>query len=66
MQWIKSSYSAYNGSCVEVARPGGAVLVRDSKDPQSPELAFTPDEWRAFLEGLGGAGGITSPRASTA
>ena len=63
--WIKSSYSAYNGSCVEVARPGSAVLVRDSKDPQSPVLKFTPGEWRAFLEGLGGAGGL-SPGASTA
>lgn len=49
LTWRKSSWSAYNGSCVEVAAAAGAVLVRDSKDPGGPVLAFTPDEWRTFL-----------------
>jgi len=45
----KSSYSAYNGNCAEVATlPDGRVGVRDSKDPW-PVLSFTPGAWGAFL-----------------
>ncbi len=47
--WRKSSYSAYNGSCVETARLPSSVLVRDSKDPDGPRLEFTATQWRAFL-----------------
>jgi hypothetical protein len=48
--WRKSTYSGDNGGgCVEVARNlPGIVAVRDSKDPEGPKLAFTPDQWRAF------------------
>jgi hypothetical protein len=48
--WRKSSYSSGNGGqCVEVARNlPGVIAVRDSKDPDGPELAFAPGEWRAF------------------
>jgi hypothetical protein len=28
------------------------VLVRDSKDPAGPRLAFTAAEWVAFLAGV--------------
>ena len=39
--WRKSSYSGANGgNCVEVADGPGSVLVRDSKDPDGPRLAF--------------------------
>jgi Domain of unknown function (DUF397) len=49
-EWRKSSWSANNGNCVEVARlVGGRVGVRDSKDAQGPVLAFSPDAWRAFV-----------------
>jgi hypothetical protein len=50
--WRTSSYSGNNGGqCVEVAmNPNGtpACLMRDSKNPGGPVLAFTPSQWRAF------------------
>jgi Domain of unknown function (DUF397) len=51
--WIKSSYSAHNGNCLALKWTRGAVLVKDSKNPHGPVLAFTPAEWRAFLASLG-------------
>jgi hypothetical protein len=36
---------------VEVANAGGNLLVRNSKHPDGPILAFTKAEWRAFLAG---------------
>jgi len=53
-QWRKSSYSNGNGgACVEVARDlPGAVAVRDSKDPEGPELIFEPAQWAAFTSGI--------------
>lgn len=50
-EWHKSSYSSANGACVEIARVGGTVAVRDSKDPHGPALTFTPGEWDAFIHG---------------
>ena len=49
-EWRKSSYSSSNGGqCVEVfGNLPGAVAVRDSKDPEGPKLAFTPDAWKTF------------------
>ena len=62
--WRKASYSANGGgTCVEVmaSRDTGAVahkagadvlyLLRDSKDPDGPKLAFTAAEWDAFIRG---------------
>jgi len=49
--WHKSSYSGDNGgTCVEVGTVGRAVVVRDSKDPERPSLAFAPDTWKMFAE----------------
>ena len=51
--WVKSSRSATNGNCVEVAFLGeGRVALRDSKDPQGPALRFTHSEWIAFVDGV--------------
>lgn len=48
--WTKSSYSGSNNNdCVEVAATPGTILVRDSKDPEGPRLAFPPAAWTAFL-----------------
>lgn len=58
--WRTSSYSGGNGGqCVEVAtvngrqsEPDGVCLVRDSKDPGGPVLAFGPGQWRLFTAGV--------------
>ncbi|MGA5818429.1 DUF397 domain-containing protein [Kitasatospora sp. NPDC094028] len=48
-RWRKSSHSGGQGACVEIAGPtAGAVAVRDSKDPEGPQLRFSADAWRAF------------------
>lgn len=48
--WHKSSYSGGDGDdCVEIAACPGTVHVRDSKDKEGPQLAFSPDEWASFV-----------------
>ncbi|MFF8813880.1 DUF397 domain-containing protein [Streptomyces pactum] len=48
--WIKSSYSSSDGpDCIEVAATTGTIRVRDSKDPQGPQLAFSPEAWADFV-----------------
>jgi hypothetical protein len=50
LEWIKSSYSGSdNNDCVEAASTPGTLHVRDSKNAQGPELAFTPGAWTEFL-----------------
>ncbi|MFC8450951.1 DUF397 domain-containing protein [Kitasatospora sp. NPDC057223] len=54
LTWRKSSHSGGNGACVEIAVPGAAaVAVRDSKDPQGPQLHFSPEAWTAFATAAG-------------
>jgi Domain of unknown function (DUF397) len=53
--WKKSSLSAHNGNCVEVAKlRSGDYGVRDSKDvdPGCPVLTFSRPEWGYFIEGV--------------
>jgi len=52
--WFKSSYSAYNGNCVEVARLApGLVGVRDSKaGADAPVLRFRATEWQSLIRRL--------------
>jgi Domain of unknown function (DUF397) len=48
--WRKSSYSAANGDCVEVARlADGHIGVRDSRNIVLPALRFTPTRWQTFV-----------------
>jgi hypothetical protein len=52
LPWRKSAASNPSGSCVELAaRPGGAVAVRNSRDPAGPALVYTRAELAAFLAG---------------
>lgn len=51
--WVKASLSAESGQCVELRRHGGAIQVRDSKDPAGPVLTFTVAELAAWLDGAG-------------
>jgi hypothetical protein len=52
--WRKSTWSAYNGNCVEVATlHTGMVAVRDTKDAgRGPTLIFGPDAWSEFTGAL--------------
>lgn len=43
--WRKSRASGGNGACVEVARSGSSILVRDSRAPLGAILSFTPGQW---------------------
>jgi hypothetical protein len=48
--WKKSSWSAHNGNCVEVAAlPVGSFGVRDSKVTDSSILIFDQGAWLQFL-----------------
>jgi Domain of unknown function (DUF397) len=50
--WVKSSYSNWQGQCVEVAfLPDGDVALRNSRHPRGAILVFTSAEWDAFLRG---------------
>lgn len=53
--WFKSSRSASQDTCVEIAHlVGGMVGVRDSKNPTGPALVFSPAEWDTFTAGVQG------------
>ena len=51
MMWRKSSYSGTQSgsSCVELARLGEAVGIRDSKDPHGPILVVSREALKAAL-----------------
>lgn len=48
--WRTSSFSD-GMNCVQVAKLGDSIAMRDSKDPDGPVLHFTQGEMIAFLRG---------------
>ena len=53
--WKKSSWSAQNGHCVEVAQlSANSIGIRDSKDNARgrPVLTCARGDWVAFLRGI--------------
>ncbi|MFI0405148.1 DUF397 domain-containing protein [Actinomadura sp. 3N508] len=51
LQWRKSSRSGgQGGNCVELADATPMIVVRDSKNPDGPRLAFGRVAWRVFAE----------------
>jgi hypothetical protein len=55
MEFRKSSYSATESHCVEVAALGEERAVRDTKHRELGALFFGADEWQAFLDTAKGA-----------
>jgi Domain of unknown function (DUF397) len=47
-QWRKSSRSHDQGACVEIAPVDNLIVVRDSKDPYGPRIAFDREQWRVL------------------
>jgi hypothetical protein len=50
-RWFKSTRSANNADCVEVAL-GETVGVRDTKARNGGALVVPPSAWSAFVNGL--------------
>ncbi len=62
--WHKASLSGNGDNCVEVTATHDTsiaphksdqdvlYMMRDSKDPEGPKLAFTTSEWDAFIKGV--------------
>nr|WP_062341166.1 DUF397 domain-containing protein [Herbidospora sakaeratensis] len=50
LKWQISS-ACDEGACVQVARHGDYVYVRDSKVPNGPVQVYTVPEWAAFIAG---------------
>jgi predicted secreted Zn-dependent protease len=51
LTWRKAS-RCMAGECVEVAKLDGMIVFRNSKRPNGRLLAYTADEWQAFVEGI--------------
>ena len=51
MPKFKSASMCGVGACAEAAVSNDKVLMRDSEN-HNVVLSFTPDKWRAFIEGV--------------
>ncbi|MEU8913489.1 DUF397 domain-containing protein [Streptomyces nigrescens] len=48
--WFKSSYSgSSNNDCLEVAPTPSTIHIRDSKNPDGPQLHLRPSAWADFV-----------------
>ncbi|WP_321170751.1 DUF397 domain-containing protein [Embleya scabrispora] len=49
-KWVRNAASSATGQCVELSvTAGGAVAVRDSRDPHGPALVYTKTEIATFV-----------------
>ncbi|MEV4747242.1 DUF397 domain-containing protein [Streptosporangium sp. NPDC049248] len=48
----ESLSSGSGGNCVEVAELPRTIAIRDSRNPASPALTFTPGGWHTFLNAV--------------
>jgi hypothetical protein len=48
---MKATASMGAGACVQLARDGDMIALRDSKSPETPPLHYTRQEIAAFLDG---------------
>jgi len=51
LEWIKASRSIDRGACVELARAGDMIALRDPKNLDVAPLLFTRIEMGALLHG---------------
>jgi len=51
--WVKSSFCADN-ACVEVAKVGESIAMRDGKRPDQAPLTMRLEEWNHFLDQIVG------------
>jgi hypothetical protein len=47
--WQLSTYTD-SSACIEVARPPGSILVRDSKRRAGPRVELQPAAWSTLVE----------------
>ena len=40
------------GSCIRVAPHQGMIVIGDTKNPYSPVLSYSHEEWSAFVKGI--------------
>ncbi|WP_217164740.1 DUF397 domain-containing protein [Streptomyces sp. AC512_CC834] len=65
--WFKSSYSAANNECIEVAHTVAQVGIRDSKVSGRRGFTVSADAFALFVVGLKDRGcGVGSPLVSRA
>jgi Domain of unknown function (DUF397) len=48
LDWHKASF-CQTGECVEIAEYNDVVLMRNSAQPESGHIYFTPEEFTTFL-----------------
>ena len=51
LAWVKSSRSVAVNACVELAKDGDLIALRDSKNPDIAAFRYTHAEFEAFLYG---------------
>ncbi|SDY51505.1 protein of unknown function [Micromonospora pattaloongensis] len=51
IEWRRSRRCDSN-TCVEVASVGGAIAMRDGKEPEGNILIFSRADWTAFVTGV--------------